>query len=137
MLKVVLDTNAILRTVSSRSEFSDVLDKLKDGFFELWVSNEIVLEYEEKITEIFSTETAELLLSVLNLLPNVKKTEIHFYLELIDNDPDDNKFVDCAFAGNVHYLVSNDKHFNRLKTIDFPSINILTLEEFHKILQTE
>lgn len=59
MLKVVLDTNAILRTVSSRSEFSDVLDKLKDGFFELWVSNEIVLEYEEKITEIFSTETAE------------------------------------------------------------------------------
>ena len=50
----MLDTNAILRTISSRSEFSDVLDKLKDGFFELWVSNEIVLEYEEKITDLIS-----------------------------------------------------------------------------------
>ncbi len=52
-LKVVLDTNAILRSISRRSAFSGVLDKLYDGDYELWVTNDILLEYEEKITDIF------------------------------------------------------------------------------------
>jgi predicted nucleic acid-binding protein len=67
-LKVVLDTNALLRSISRRSAFSIILDKLYEGDYELWVSNDILL---------------------------------------IDIDKDDNKFSDCAFAGNVHYLVTN------------------------------
>lgn len=42
----------------------------------------------------------------------------------------DRKFVDCAFAGNVDFLVTNDKHFNSLKNLDFPKINVLTIQEF-------
>lgn len=134
MLKVVLDTNAILRTISRKSEFSNIWDQLYQGSIEVWVTNDILLEYEEKISAIFSPETAELVLSAFTLLPNVKKTDIHYNLELIETDADDNKFVDCAFAGNVHYLVTNDRHFNKLKTIEFPSINVITLEEFREIL---
>src|SRR5882757_2682703 len=103
-LKVVLDTNALLRSISRRSPFSVILDKLYEGDFELWVTNDILLEYEEKISDIFSKETAELILGALSLLPNVKKAEIHYHLFLIDIDKDDNKFSDCAFAGNVHYI---------------------------------
>jgi predicted nucleic acid-binding protein len=50
------------------------------------------------------------------------------------NDIDDNKFVNCAFAGNVHFLVSNDKHFNILKTTPFPKIPLLSITEFFKLL---
>jgi putative PIN family toxin of toxin-antitoxin system len=133
-LKVVLDTNALLRSISRRSPFSIILDKLYEGDFELWVTNDILLEYEEKISDIFSRETAELILGALALLPNVKKTDIHFQLFLIDIDKDDNKFSDCAFAGNVHYLVTNDKHFNALSSIPFPKINVISLEVFKDIL---
>jgi putative PIN family toxin of toxin-antitoxin system len=133
-LKVVLDTNAILRSISRRSAFSVILDKLYDGDYELWVTNDILLEYEEKITDIFSKETAELIIGALSLLPNVKKAEIYYHLFLIDVDKDDNKFSDCAFAGNVHYLVTNDKHFNVLSAIPFPSINVITLETFKNLL---
>ncbi|SEM65744.1 putative toxin-antitoxin system toxin component, PIN family [bacterium A37T11] len=134
ILKVVLDTNVILRSVSRRSAFSIILDKLYNGAFELWVTNDILLEYEEKVSDIFSRETAELLLGALTLLPNVMKTEIHYHLGLIDSDKDDNKFTDCAFASNAHYLVTNDRHFNVLKSVDFPSINIIRLEDFFDIL---
>ena len=103
MVKVVLDTNALLRCISRRSDFSVILDKLYEGEYEMWLTNDILLEYEEKITDIFSKETAELIIGVLSLLPNVKKSEIHYHLYLIDVDKDDNKFSDCAFAGNVHY----------------------------------
>ena len=133
-LKVVLDTNALLRSISRRSPFSVILDKLYEGDFELWVTNDILLEYEEKISDIFSKETAELILGALTLLPNVKKTDIHFQLFLIDKDKDDNKFSDCAFAGNVHYLVTNDKHFNVLGSIPFPKINVVSLEAFKDML---
>ena len=133
-LKVVLDTNALLRSLSRRSPFSVILDRLYEGDFELWVTNDILLEYEEKISDIFSKETAELILGALTLLPNVKKADIHFRLFLIDVDKDDNKFSDCAFAGNVHYLVTNDKHFNVLASIHFPKINIVSLEAFKDML---
>jgi uncharacterized protein len=49
-------------------------------------------------------------------------------------DPDDNKFVDCSFAGNAYFLVTDDKHYNIIKSISFPSINIIGLDEFKKIL---
>lgn len=130
LLKVVLDTNVILRSISRRSVFSIILDKLYEGAFELWVTNDILLEYEEKITDIFSKETAEFFLGALTLMPNVKKTEVYFHLQLITKDKDDNKFSDCAFACNAHYLVTNDKHFKILKSVDFPIINVITLENF-------
>jgi len=43
-LKVVLDTNAILRSISRRSAFSIILDKLYEGEYELWITNDILLE---------------------------------------------------------------------------------------------
>ncbi|MDY6257364.1 MAG: PIN domain-containing protein [Bacteroidaceae bacterium] len=48
----------------------------------------------------------------------------------ITADPDDNKFVDCAFAANADYLVSEDSHFNILRNMPFPHLNLVTLDEF-------
>ena len=51
-------------------------------------------------------------------------------MELVTNDRDDNKFVDCAFAAGADYLVSEDNHFNELRNTPFPLLNIVTLDEF-------
>ena len=51
-------------------------------------------------------------------------------------DHDDNKFVDCAIAANATYIVTDDKHYNPLKEIDFPRIHIIKLMEFAAILQS-
>ena len=60
----------------------------------------------------------------------------HFHLDLIKIDPDDNKFVDCAFAANATYIVSNDKHFDILKSIQFPSIDVIKIDEFLEELKS-
>jgi len=65
-LKVVLDTNVVLRCISRRSSHAEVLEKLFKGIYELWLTNDILLEYEEKISENFSKETAELFIGALN-----------------------------------------------------------------------
>ena len=46
----------------------------------------------------------------------------------------DKKFVDCAISANADYIVTNDKHFNVLKKMDFPKINIIDIETFKKII---
>lgn len=91
---------------------------------------------KKKITEIFSKETSELLIGAFALLENIKKSEIHFHLNLISVDPDDNKFSDCAFASNGRYLVTDDKHFHVLKTLSFPAIHVIKLSQFKEILMS-
>ena len=46
----------------------------------------------------------------------------------------DNKFVDCAIASNAELIVTNDAHFDILKTIEFPKLEISTLQKFSSSL---
>lgn len=113
-LRAVLYTNVILNALSSRLPYRAVLQNLLSGDYELCVTTEILLEYEEKITEFYSLPTATILLDAFAMSSHVRKTEVFFCFYLI-GDMDDNKFLDCAFASNAHYLVSDDKDFRALK----------------------
>jgi predicted nucleic acid-binding protein len=47
---------------------------------------------------------------------------------------DRNKFADCAIACGADYLVTNDRHYDTLKTLAFPSVQIIRAEEFLRIV---
>ncbi|MFK7798367.1 MAG: putative toxin-antitoxin system toxin component, PIN family [Aureispira sp.] len=61
---------------------------------------------------------------------NVEQIKVYYRWLLIQDDPDDNKFVDGAVAGNVRFVVSNDKHFKILKEIHFPSVEVIKVDDF-------
>ena len=101
------------------------------------VSTEILEEYAEIITQKMSVDVAT---NVIHLLLESKYVELispYFRLQLIEADHDDNKFVDCAFAANATYIVSDDKHYDVLKDIEFPKLLVLKLKEFLGLLQSE
>lgn len=135
-LRVVLDTNVVLRAISSKSNLADLLDKLYQEAYEVVVSNEILSEYEEKITQFYGFPIAKTFLDFLIILPNTRRIEPYFRLNLIVSDIDDNKFVDCAFSANAHYIVTDDKHFKVLQKIKFPNIPIIKAEDFKHLLNT-
>lgn len=132
--KIVLDTNVLLVSISSKSEMHWIFQKLLQEEFELIVSNEILLEYEEVISRKYSVEVAADVIRTLLLLPNVIKSEIYFRWALLLADADDNKFVDCAVASNADYIVTHDKDFKPLATVDFPSIEVLDISGFKELL---
>ena len=68
------------------------------------------------------------------VLPNVVRTEIFYNLLLIVNDADDDKFVNCAFSSNAHFIVTDDKHFKVLGHVNFPKIQVLSFIGFKKLL---
>jgi uncharacterized protein len=132
-LRIVLDTNILLVSISSRSLYHWIFQKLLNGEFELYVTTEILMEYEEIIASKYNEKVAKDVLRALLKLPNVHRQLIYYHWNLIYLDPDDNKFVDCAVSANAHYLVSNDRHFRVLKEIPFPRIEVLKIDEFKTI----
>jgi len=133
----VIDTNCLLASVPPKSTHYWLYAAFKEQRFEWLTSNEIMAEYEERLTTKYSEKTSNLVLSVLSVAPNVIFDEAYFKWNLVENDADDNKFADLAIAGNADYLVTNDKHFEPLKTISFPKINIVNMAEFRNIILAE
>ena len=112
--RVVLDTNSLLSSLARRGSAYPVWKGFQEGRYTLCVTTEILEEYEEVIAR--------------KTTPTVAETYIHF--GLIEQDPDDNKFVDCAFAAQATYIVSNDTHYDVLKEIPFPKLLVLKLKTF-------
>lgn len=78
--------------------------------------------------------SASLFMELLDNLSNVEYITQYFKWRLIEADPDDNKFVDCAIAANAEYLATEDNHFQVLKNFPFPKIQVINLEELKTIL---
>lgn len=98
------------------------------------MSNEIIEEYDEIIASHTSSLVARHVVEIILRANNVLRIDAQFRFGLIETDYDDNKFVDCAIVANADYIVSNDNHFNVLKNIPFPHVEIKKLEEFYSEL---
>lgn len=131
-MRIVLDTNILLTTFSSRSETHWIWQALLEGKFTLCITNDILLEYEEIISRHTSPELANAVSDVLLDLPNVHFILRYYSWHLITVYPDDNKFTDCAVAAQARFLVSEDRHFSVLKNIQFPKIEVIRIEDFKR-----
>ena len=133
-MRIVVDTNCLLASIPPQSGYYWLYESFISGKFDWLISNEILTEYEEKITDRYSRKTANLVLNILSAAPNVIFSEPSFKWQLLTTDPDDDKFADLAISGNANYIVTNDKDFNVLKGLEFPIINVVNIQEFKKIL---
>ena len=130
MNPVVIDTNCLLQIISKKSPYRPIWDAFLSGRYDLCVSNDILDEYQEILGQQITPTIAENIVLLILNKSNVRFVDPHFRMELIVADPDDNKFVDCAFASGADYLVSEDSHFDILKNLPFPKLNLVTLDEF-------
>lgn len=127
---VVIDTNCLVQMISKRSPYRKIWDAFLGKHFVLCVSNEILEEYQEILEQQTTAEIAENILLLMINQRNVRYVDPHFRLKIITADPDDDKFVDCAFAAGADVIVSEDSHFDVLKHTPFPYINVMTMDDF-------
>ena len=128
-MKVVIDTNVLVSSLSSKSVYHWIIEALFNERFELYVTDEILFEYEEILRLKYSEKVANNFMLALQELPNVHYAQVYFRWNLI-KDEDDNKFVDCYVAAGSSYLLSNDSPFSVLKKIQFSKVNIINIDEF-------
>src|SRR5256885_834592 len=100
MMKLVVDTNALLVSIPSYSAYHWFFQALIQKKFYLFITTEILSEYEEVISSKLSLRTASSTIRTLIELDNVIPTTVYFRYQLIRQDPDDDKFVNCAISAN-------------------------------------
>ena len=136
MRHVVLDTNCLIQALPTRSQYHRIWTDFLAGKYVLCVSNEILTEYEEILAQHTSPEVAHNVVEAIARHPQTLYRESFFHFHLLsDIDKDDDKFVDCAITSGADYIVTEDSHFDHLKTIPFPQLNVLTLDEFNETLK--
>ena len=132
MDNVVIDTNSLIMAISSRSAYHKIWKSFLNGDYCLCISNEIIDEYAEVIARNISVNVARYIVYTILERKNVRQIAPSYKWNLITADPDDNKFVDCAIAANAKYIVTEDHHFNELKEIAFPSVDVINIDDFLK-----
>ena len=131
-MKIVLDTNCFISCIGKRSSYRNVFDAFLNNEFELCVSTEILLEYEEKFQEFWGEEVSRNLLGTLLTADNTSLHDIFYHFHLVSGDVDDNKFSDTYLSAGADILVSNDRHLLALDKNDFPPMRVISLEDFSK-----
>lgn len=134
-MNIVLDTNCLLMSLSRRSLYYPVWRDFVDGKYTLCITNDILAEYEEKLIEKVGQSIASNVITAILDLPNTKMVQVYYHLRLILADPDDDKFVDCAFKANARYIVTQDHHYDVIKQTPFPFIDVIGIDEFLKVLK--
>lgn len=136
MVIVVLDTNVIISGTFWAGASSKIIRLVETGKIKLILSAAIVAEYEEildsdEIREKVGhhEERMRAIHKVLQLGTLIETTE-HIYV--IQDDPDDDKFIEAAVAGNAQFIISQDKHLLNLKA--YKNIKVIEPEEFLTII---
>ena len=130
MRRIVLDTNCLLQSLPTNSPYHKIWTDVLNGKIQLCVNTEILNEYEEILSNKTTKEIGHSVVEAIARLSTTIFQESYFHFGLITADLDDNKFVDCAVASDAEYIVTNDKHFEVLKTIMWPAISIIKIKDF-------
>ena len=128
--RIVLDTNCLVSSLPRNGKYHRVWQGCFESKYVLCYTNEILTEYEEILTQKMGRMIAQNIVKAIIARPNTLKLDPHFQFRLIEKDVDDNKFVDCAIVANARYIVTEDRHFKVLETIDFPKVDVIGLDDF-------
>ena len=128
--QVVIDTNCLVQMISAHSPYRPAWQAFREGQYTLCVSNDILNEYNEILERVANAAVAHNIVNAIVRSPYTRMLDPHFHFGLIEQDPDDNKFVDCAIIAGADYIVSEDSHFRVLSEIPFPNVNVIRMDEF-------
>lgn len=113
-MTVVIDTNVLLQARAAGHPYHGILRRWMAGDFVWAISNEILMEYSEVVGDRSGSAAASKLARLLEISPHVRRTESSFRFHVITDDPDDNKFADCAIASDADWMITEDRHFQAM-----------------------
>ena len=131
-MKVTVDTNFLIS--ATQWDYS-VAHKLLKKFIlsdaEIFTTHDILDETVEVLERDFEYSKDEVENIIGKILLFAKQIKPKQKIDVVKDDPDDNKVIECAIESSSDYIITYDKHLLKLK--EFRGIKIITSEEFNKI----
>ena len=132
-MKAVLDTNVFISGIFWEGNFcSQIISKWRTGEFELVSSKEIIEELVKTLRNFKISMPEDKIQEWINLIiKNAMIVESSEKLEIVKEDPSDNRFLEAAIAGNADWIITQDNHLLKLK--EYEGIKIIKPEEALKL----
>ncbi len=128
-MKIVLDTNVFISGIFFSGPPSIILQAWRDLEIQIILSEEILEEYQrvaEELSSKFPGVDVDQIIELLTIYGEVFETKD--ISVSVCEDPDDNKFIECAIASNSKLIVSGDKHL--LNITGYHDISVLKPRDF-------
>lgn len=126
--KIVIDTNIYISAIFWGGKPREIIELGRSGYIYIFCSSEIKKEIDEKLRLKFKLDAKETLHILLDFSTFTTPVKITKMIKAIYDDPDDDKFIECAMACGADYIVSGDKHLLRMK--EYEGIKIINAAGF-------
>jgi putative PIN family toxin of toxin-antitoxin system len=136
VLKVTADTNILISALAyAQGKPLQFLQMATAGDINLTVSEDIVEEMADVLVRKFNATPREVAEARQIVAAAARTIRPSVQLDVVKDDPDDNRIVECAVSAGSDYIVTGDKDLLRLKRYD--SIQILTVSDFLNIARSQ
>lgn len=127
-MRVVIDTNVYISALMFGGLPGSLLQLAFSKSFVTVISSLLLDELDEKLRLKFeiSTKDAALIRAKLESIAEFVRPEM--VLHVIEDDPDDDRVLECALAGEANYIVTGDRHL--LKLGIYEGVTIITVRQF-------
>lgn len=127
--RVVFDTNVLVSATLNESKPYAVLELAEREEITSIISPGIINELEDVLSrERLPFEREQIDEFVGKVLSASELVTPEISLEAVEDDPDDNKILECAVAGNADYIISGDSHL--LDIGEYRDIRALNPDQF-------
>lgn len=128
-MRLVIDTNVFISGIFWEGNYcSQLIDKWRAGLFELVTSIDIIEELVETLKSFKILLPEDIIYGWKRLIiENSLIIELPDKLDLVKEDPDDNKFIEAAVSADADYLITQDNHLLKIK--EYENVKIIKPEE--------
>ena len=125
---VVLDTNVTISALLWRGAPYRVVLLAKAKVIQALYCDEMLAELTEKLREKIRFDESRIHAIIYQIRQYAERVEIAGTLHFVRDDPDDDKFIECAVVGKASWIISGDQHLLGLS--EYQDIHMVTAEDF-------
>jgi len=128
MLRVVVDTNVYISAIFWGGKPRHVIDLGRDGKIQIFSSEDIEQEILDKLMTKFGLNSDDAGRVMADFSTFTKPIRVSRRIHVVKDDPDDDKFIECAVECNAKFIISGDKHL--LNMGEYEGIDIISTATF-------
>ena len=130
MLRVVVGTNVYISAIFWGGKPRHVIDLGRDGKIQIFTSEDIEQEILDKLMTKFGLNSDDAGKVMADFSTFTKPIRVSRRIRAVKDDPDDDKFIECAVECNAEFIISGDKHLLNMKK--YEGIDIMNAATFLK-----
>jgi putative PIN family toxin of toxin-antitoxin system len=138
MMRVVIDANVFVSAaLKPHSKPAQIINLVKEGKIALVLSHDILEELKKvfrypKIRKELRLTVSEIDEALAEIAPGAIRTPGKIRMRAVKEDPEDNRYLECAVEGQADFIISGDHHLTDLHV--FEGIKIVDPATFLRIM---